>query len=77
MTSKAEAALIVRSFGANLLPAANPDVGINTVLKKKAGDATLSLQFTDATLRSPKSRAGLVVAAEKPLGGEPMWLSQA
>lgn len=69
MTSKAEASLICKSFGANLVPDRAPDVGLLTVLKKRADDATLSLAFTDATLRDPRSLAGVVLTAEKPLGG--------
>jgi hypothetical protein len=69
MTSKAEALFTFRSFGFDFLPNEPPTVGIATVLKKKRGDATLSLAFTDATLKDPKSFKGVVVAAEKPLGG--------
>ena len=70
MTSKAEASFVCKSFGSNLLPSGTPEVGISTVLKKKQGDATLSLQFNDATLRDPKSAKGVVLTAEKPLGGK-------
>lgn len=70
MTSKAEATLVCKSFdGPCFLPNKKPDMGIKTVLKKKAGDATLSLEFNDATLRDPKSLKGLALVAEKPLGG--------
>ena len=58
-----------KSFGSNLLPNGGPEVGVSTVLKKRQGDATLSLQFNDATLRDPKSAKGVVLTAEKPLGG--------
>lgn len=34
------------------------------------GDATLSLELNDATLRDPKSLKGLALVAEKPLGCE-------
>ena len=74
MTSKVEASFVCKSFGPNLLPSASPTVGIVTVLKKQAGDATLSLQFTDATLRDTKSAAGVVVSAEKRLAGAPVPL---
>ncbi|PRW59190.1 outer envelope pore chloroplastic [Chlorella sorokiniana] len=68
MTSKAEASFVCKSFGANLLPDKAPEVGVKTVLKKKQGDATLSLELNDATLRDPKSLKGLALVAEKPLG---------
>ena len=68
-TSKAEASLVVKSFGSNMLPTGAPTVGVSTLLKKKEGDTTLSLQFNDATLRDPKSGRGVVLTAEKPLGG--------
>jgi hypothetical protein len=70
MTSKAEAIFTCKRFNSNLLPNDKPDVGINTVLKKRQGDATLSLQFSDASLRDPKSGKGLILAAEKPLACE-------
>jgi hypothetical protein len=69
MTSKAEALFVCKSFDSNLLPNASPEVAVATLLKKKQGDATFSLQFSDATLRDPRSGKGLVVAAEKPLAG--------
>ncbi|EFN57639.1 expressed protein [Chlorella variabilis] len=68
MTSKAEALFTFKSFGSNGLPSEAPVVGISTVLKKRQGDATLSLQLNDSTLRDPKSLKGVVLAAEKPLG---------
>ena len=71
MTSKAEALFTFKSFGSNGLPSEAPVVGISTV--KRQGDATLSLQLNDSTLRDPKSLKGVVLAAEKPLGGG--WLA--
>ena len=70
MTSKAEASFAFMSLGSNLLPTAAPKVGVVTTLKKKLDDATLSLTFTEASLRDPKAASGIVVSAEKPLGGE-------
>ena len=70
MVSKAEASFVFTSLGSNLLPTAAPSVGVVTTLKKKLDDATLSLTFTEASLRDPKAAAGIVVSAEKPLGGE-------
>lgn len=74
MTSKAEASLICKSFGRNGLPDKQPDVAVATLLKKRSGDATLTLAFTDASLRDPQSLKGVVLTAEKPLGCEHMGL---
>ena len=67
--SAAVATFSFKNIQANL-PPADVDVGFATSIKKKYGDVTLSLSFTDATLKSPSSGQGIVVTADKPVGGK-------
>ncbi|KAL4448060.1 hypothetical protein ABPG75_005279 [Micractinium tetrahymenae] len=68
MTSKVEAAVIVKGFGSNLLPTEVSSPGLNFQLKKRAEDFLFTLGFSDATIANPKAAKGLVLSAEKKLG---------
>lgn len=67
-SSSATAAFTFKNFK-KALPPVDADVGITTILKKKRDDLTFSLQFSDASLKDPKGGQGILISAEKPLGG--------
>lgn len=66
--SAAVATFSFKNIQANL-PPADVDVGFATSIKKKFDDVTLSLSFTDATLKTPSSGQGIIISADKPVGG--------
>ena len=70
MASQSAATFTLKNFAGAKMPPADADVGVSTTLRKRYQDTMFAVTFTDASLKDPQSGQGVLLVAEKPLGGE-------